>query len=213
MVRIDFDKDLTGWRPEEGKTDKYGHEIEDRIYNQKDFDKNLVLDKRTILVAQKISQFLKETDRYDKAIVFCEDIEHAERMRQALVNENADLVKKNRKYVMRITGDNPEGKDELYNFTDPESRYPVIATTSKLMSTGVDSQTAKLIVLDQNIQSMTEFKQIIGRGTRINEDYGKYYFTIMDFKKATELFADPDFDGDPVQIYEPGRRAIPCATR
>ena len=203
VVRIDFDKDLTGWRPEEGKIDKYGYEIEDRIYNQKDFDKNLVLEKRTELAAKKVSEFLKATNRYDKTIVFCEDIDHAERMRQMLVNENPDLVKKDRRYVMRITGDNIEGKNELYNFTDPESRYPVIATTSKLMSTGVDSQTAKLIVLDQNIRSMVEFKQIIGRGTRINEDFNKYYFTIMDFKKATELFADPDFDGDPVQIYEP----------
>jgi len=204
VVRIDFDKDLTGWRPEEGKVDKYGYEIEDRIYNQKDFDKNLVLEKRTELSAKKVSEFLKATDRYDKTIIFCQDIDHAERMRQALVNENPDLVKKDRRYVMRITGDSTEGKNELYNFTDPESRHPVIATTSKLMSTGVDSQTAKLIVLDQNIQSMVEFKQIIGRGTRINEDFNKYYFTIMDFKKATELFADPDFDGDPVQIYEPG---------
>jgi len=204
VVRIDFDKDLTGWRPEEGKVDKYGYEIEDRIYNQKDFDRNLVLEKRTELAAKKVSEFLKATGRYDKTIIFCEDIDHAERMRQALVNENPDLVKKDRRYVMRITGDSIEGKNELYNFTDPESRHPVIATTSKLMSTGVDSQTAKLIVLDQNIQSMVEFKQIIGRGTRINEDFNKYYFTIMDFKKATELFADPDFDGDPVQIYEPG---------
>jgi len=204
VVRIDFDKDLTGWRPEQGKVDKYGYEIEDRIYNQKDFDRNLVIEKRTELAAKKVSEFLKATNRYDKTIVFCEDIDHAERMRRELVNENPDLVKKDRRYVMRITGDSIEGKNELYNFTDPESRHPVIATTSKLMSTGVDSQTAKLIVLDQNIQSMVEFKQIIGRGTRINEDFNKYYFTIMDFKKATELFADPDFDGDSVQIYEPG---------
>jgi hypothetical protein len=124
-------------------------------------------------------------------------------MRQALVNENADLAAKNAKYVMRITGDNEEGKAELDNFIFPESRYPVIATTSKLMTTGIDAQTCKLIVLDQRIDSMTEFKQIIGRGTRINEDYGKYYFTIIDFKKATERFADRDFDGDPVQIYSP----------
>jgi len=204
VVRIDFDKDLTGWRPEQGKVDKYGYEIEDRIYNQKDFDKKLVLEKRTELSAKKVSEFLKATNRYDKTIIFCEDIDHAERMRRELVNENPDLVKKDRRYVMRITGDSTEGKNELYNFTDPESRHPVIATTSKLMSTGVDSQTAKLIVLDQNIRSMVEFKQIIGRGTRINEDFNKYYFTIMDFKKATELFADSDFDGDPVQIYEPG---------
>jgi type I restriction enzyme R subunit len=203
VVRIDLDRDLTGWRPDKGMTDKFGNEIEDRIYNQKDFDKTLILEQRTRVVAKKITAFLKQTDRFDKSIVFCENIDHAERMRQALVNENPDLVAQNSKYVMRITGDNEEGKAELDNFIFPESRYPVIATTSKLMSTGVDAQTCKLIVLDQRIQSMTEFKQIIGRGTRINEDYGKYYFTIMDFKKATELFADPDFDGDPVQIYEP----------
>lgn len=203
VVRIDLDKDLAGWRPDKGMVDKYGNEIEDRIYNQKDFDKTLVLEKRTELVAKKISEFLKQTNRFDKTIVFCDNIDHAERMRQALVNENGDLVAQNSKYIMRITGDNEEGKAELDNFIFPESRYPVIATTSKLMSTGVDAQTCKLIVLDQRIQSMTEFKQIIGRGTRINEDYDKYFFTIIDFKKATELFADPDFDGDPVQIYEP----------
>lgn len=203
VVRIDLDKDLTGWRPDKGMLDKHGHEIEDRIYNQRDFDKNLVLERRTELVAKKISDFLKQTNRFDKTIVFCDNIDHAERMRQALVNENADLVAQNSKYIMRITGDNEEGKAELDNFIFPESKYPVIATTSKLMTTGVDAQTCKLIVLDQRIQSMTEFKQIIGRGTRINEDYDKYYFTILDFKKATELFADPDFDGDPVQIYEP----------
>lgn len=203
VVRIDLDKDLTGWRPDKGMIDKHGHEIEDRIYNQRDFDKTLVLEKRTALVAKKISDFLKQTNRFDKTIVFCDNIDHAERMRQALVNENSDLAAENSKYIMRITGDNEEGKAELDNFIFPESRYPVIATTSKLMTTGVDAQTCKLIVLDQRIQSMTEFKQIIGRGTRINEDYDKYYFTIIDFKKATELFADPDFDGDPVQIYEP----------
>lgn len=202
VVRIDIDKDLTGWRPDKGMVDKNGYEIEDRVYNQKDFDKNLVLERRTKLVAKKVSDFLKATNRFDKTIVFCENIDHAERMRQALVNENPDLAADSR-YVMRITGDNDEGKAELDNFIFPESTYPVIATTSKLMTTGVDAQTCKLIVLDQRIQSMTEFKQIIGRGTRINEDYGKFYFTIIDFKKATELFADPDFDGDPVQIYEP----------
>lgn len=202
VVRIDIDRDLTGWRPDRGMVDKYGYEIEDRVYNQKDFDKNLVLEQRTKLVAQKISEFLRATNRFDKTIVFCENIDHAERMRQALVNENADLAADSR-YVMRITGDNDEGKAELDNFIFPESKYPVIATTSKLMTTGVDAQTCKLIVLDQRIQSMTEFKQIIGRGTRIHEDYGKFYFTIIDFRKATELFADPDFDGDPVQIYEP----------
>jgi type I restriction enzyme, R subunit len=202
VIRIDLDKDLAGWRPEKNRVDKYGTPIEDRIYNQKDFDRNLVLEKRTELVAKKVTDFLKANDRFDKTIVFCENIDHAERMRAALVNENSDLAGENRKYVMRITGDNPEGKAELDNFISPESRYPVIATTSKLMSTGIDAQTCKLIVLDKRIQSMTEFKQIIGRGTRINEDYGKCYFTIMDFKKATELFADPDFDGEPVEIYE-----------
>jgi type I restriction enzyme R subunit len=211
VVRIDIDKDVSGWRPDKGMVDKYGNEIEDRIYNQKDFDRTLVLEKRTQLVAKKISEFLRQTNRFDKTIVFCENIDHAERMRQALVNENCDLVAQNDKYVMRITGDNEEGKAELDNFIFPESKYPVIATTSKLMSTGIDAQTCKLIVLDQRIQSMTEFKQIIGRGTRINEDYGKFYFTIIDFKKATELFADPDFDGDPVQIYvpKPGETPVP----
>ncbi|MEC4005877.1 DEAD/DEAH box helicase family protein [Flavobacterium sp. SUN052] len=203
VVRIDLDKDVTGWRPDKDMTDKYGNVIEDRIYNQKDFDKTLVLDKRTELVAKKISDFLKQTNRYDKTIVFCDNIDHAERMRQALVNENSDIAANNNKYVVRITGDNEEGKMELDNFIFPESKFPVIATTSKLMTTGVDAQTCKLIVLDQRIQSMTEFKQIIGRGTRINEDYNKFFFTIMDFKKATELFADPDFDGEPVVIYEP----------
>ena len=204
VIRIDLDKDLTGWRPERYKMDKYGHPIEDRIYNQKDFDRGLVLEQRTKVVANKISEYLKATNRFDKTIVFCENIDHAERMRQALVNENPDLAVENRKYVMRITGDNPEGKAELDNFILPETRYPVIATTSRLLSTGVDVQTCKLIVLDQRIQSMTQFKQIIGRGTRINEDFDKHFFTIMDFKKATELFADPDFDGEPVEIYEPG---------
>ena len=143
--------------------------------------------------------------------MFCEDIDHAERMRQALVNANADIARDDRKYVMRITGDNPEGKAELDSFIDPENPRPVIVTTSKLMTTGVDAKTCKLIVLDQRIQSMTEFKQIIGRGTRIDDEYGKHFFTIMDFKKATELFADPDFDGDPVVVYEPkpGEPVVP----
>jgi type I restriction enzyme R subunit len=203
VVRIDIDKDLTGWRPEKGKKDKYGNEIPDRIYNQSDYDQELVLERRNDLVARKITEFLKATNRFDKTIVFCEDIPHAERMRSLLVTLNNDLVSQNSKYVMQITGDNPEGKAELDNFILPESRYPVIVTTSKLLSTGVDVQTCKLIVLDKRIDSMTEFKQIIGRGTRINEAYDKYSFTIMDFRKATELFADPTFDGEPVQIYEP----------
>jgi len=203
VVRIDIDKDLVGWRPPQGKTDKHGELIEDRIYNQRDFDRTLVLEARTELVAAKTTEFLKGTGRYDKTIVFCEDIDHAQRMRTALVNANPDIAADNRRYVVQVTGDNEEGKKELDNFIDPEQRFPVIATTSKLMSTGVDAQTCKLIVLDQRIQSMTQFKQIIGRGTRINKVYEKYFFTIMDFKKATELFSDPDFDGDPVQIYEP----------
>lgn len=203
VVRIDIDKDLQGWRPNQGQTDKHGQVIEDRIYNQNDMDRTLVLEKRTELVAKKISTFLQQTDPYAKTIVFCDNIDHAERMRQALANLNPERMKENRKYVMRITGDDQEGKAELDNFINPEEPYPVIATTSKLMTTGVDAQTCKLVVLDQHIRSMTEFKQIIGRGTRINEDYNKYWFTIMDFKKATELFADPAFDGEPVMIYEP----------
>ena len=211
VVRIDIDKDLQGWRPSKGQVDKNGELIEDRIYNQHDMDRTLVLEKRTELVAQKITEFLTATDPYAKTIVFCDDIDHAERMRQALVNLNPERVKENRKYIMRITGDEQEGKAELDNFINPEERYPVIATTSKLMTTGVDAQTCKLVVLDQHIRSMTEFKQIIGRGTRINEDYDKYWFTIMDFKKATELFADKDFDGEPVMIYEPkpGESVVP----
>lgn len=211
VVRIDIDKDVQGWRPSKGQTDKTGQVIEDRVYNQIDMDRTLVLEKRTELVAQKITEFLVATDPYAKTIVFCDDIDHAERMRQALVNLNPERVKESRKYVMRITGDEQEGKAELDNFINPEERYPVIATTSKLMTTGVDAQTCKLVVLDQHIKSMTEFKQIIGRGTRINEDYDKYWFTIMDFKKATELFADKDFDGEPVMIYEPkeGESPVP----
>ena len=204
VVRIDIDRDLQGWRPNAGQVDKRGQLIEDRIYNQSDMDRTLVLEKRTELVAKKITEFLKATDPFAKTIVFCDDIDHAERMRQALVNLNPERVKENRKYVMRITGDEQEGKAELDNFINPEERYPVIATSSKLMTTGVDAQTCKLVVLDQHIKSMTEFKQMIGRGTRINEDYGKYWFTIMDFKKATELFADEAFDGPPIVVYNPG---------
>ena len=203
VIRVDFDKDLQGWRPDKGQTDKHGHLIDDRIYNQRDFDKNIVVEQRTQLVAQTITEYMKKTDPMQKTIVFCDNIDHAERMRQALMNLNPEQVRKNRKYVMRITGDEKEGKDELDHFIDPEEDYPVIATTSKLMTTGVDAKTCKLIVLDQRIQSMTEFKQIIGRGTRIDEEYNKHWFTILDFKKATELFADPKFDGDPERIYQP----------
>ncbi|MFI5253153.1 MAG: EcoAI/FtnUII family type I restriction enzme subunit R [Bacteroidota bacterium] len=204
VIRIDLDRDIEGWRPEKGKLDKTGRVIDDRVYNQNDFDRTLVLEKRTEVVAKKVTEFLKATNRFDKSIIFCEDINHAERMRQNLVNDNADLAAENSKYVMRITGDNQEGKNELDNFILPESRYPVIATTSELMTTGIDAQTCKLIVIDKNIQSLSKFKQIIGRGTRINEDYGKMFFTIMDFRKATELFADPNFDGLPVYVYKPG---------
>ena len=200
VIRVGINVDLEGYRPEDGKTDIEGQEIEDRIYNTKDFDKNIVIDERTKLVAKKITEYLKKTNRFDKTIVFCIDIEHAERMRQALANENADLVRENHKYVMRITGDDDAGKREVDNFINPEERYPVIATTSKLMTTGVDAQTCKLIVRDSNINSMTEFKQIIGRGTRIREDFNKTFFTIMDFRNVTDKFADPDFDGPPVMV-------------
>ena len=200
VLRVGLDVDLEGWRPEKGKVDTSGSEVEDRKYNRKDYDKNLVIYERSEAVAKKITQFLKKHSRFDKTIVFCIDIEHAQRMRTALANENSDLMAQNNKYVMQITGDNEEGKRELDNFINPEETYPVIATTSKLMTTGIDAQTCKLIVLDSNIASMTEFKQIIGRGTRINEEYGKTYFTIMDFRNVTDLFADSDFDGDPVQV-------------
>ena len=203
VIRVDLDKDTFGWRPTAGMTDKHGNVIEDRVYTGADMNRQLVLENRDEAVAAKITQYLKATDRYAKTIVFCEDIDHAARMRQSLANANADICASNPKYVVQITGDNAEGKAQLDNFIDPEKQYPVIATTSKLMSTGVDAQTCKLIVLDQNIKSMTLFKQIIGRGTRINEHHGKTWFTILDFKRATELFADKEFDGEPVQIYEP----------
>ena len=203
VIRVGLNIDLHGYRPEKGKKDIYGEEIEDREYTEKDFNKTLIVDERTTEVARKITDFLKHNDRYSKTIVFCEDIEHAELMRQALVNENSDITKDNPKYVMRITGDNQEGKDQLDNFIAVDTKYPTIVTTSKLMTTGVDCKTCKLIVLDNNISSMTEFKQIIGRGTRLNPQYGKEYFTIMDFKNASRLFADPKFDGEPVSIYEP----------
>jgi type I restriction enzyme R subunit len=200
VIRIALNIDAEGWRPEQGKTDKDGNAVEDRIYNRKDFDRNLVIEERTDIVAKKLTEFLKGFDRFAKTIVFCVDIDHAERMRTALSKQNADLVKENYKYIMQITGDNDEGKREIENFTNPEEKYPVIATTSELMTTGVDAQTCKVIVLDANINSMTKFKQIIGRGTRINEEFGKLYFTILDFRNATDLFADKDFDGDPIRV-------------
>lgn len=202
VIRITTTVD-EGWRPSAGLRDKYGNEITDRIYNLKDYDRKLAIDERTQLVAQKVTEYLKATDRFAKTIVFCVDIDHANRMRMALINENADLVAKHPNYVVKITGDDEVGKHELDNFTDVEERIPVIATTSKMLTTGIDTKMVKIVVLEANIGSMTEFKQIIGRGTRIRETDGKVYFSIIDFRKATNLFADPDFDGDPVQIYEP----------
>ena len=210
VVKVHLDVDVEGYRPQKGEKDKTGTVIDDRLYNQKDFDLNLVIDKRTERVAKWISDFLKASqDRYQKTIIFCVDTDHAARMRQALVNENTDLCAENDKYVMRVTGDDAEGCAQLGNFIDPESRYPVIVTTSRLLSTGVDAQTCRLIVLDREVGSMTEFKQIVGRGTRVHEDTKKYFFTLIDFRKATNHFADPDFDGEPVQIYNPGENDPP----
>ena len=200
VIRVNLNVDVEGWRPDVGKKDKDGQEVEDRIYNRKDFDRNLVIDERTNIVAKKVTEFLKGYDRYAKTIVFCNDIDHAERMRTALISHNSDIAIQNDKYVMQITGDNEEGKRELDNFINPEEKFPVIATTSELMTTGVDAQTCKLIVLDSEIKSMTKFKQIVGRGTRINEDFNKLYFTILDFRNVTDLFADKEFDGDPIRI-------------
>lgn len=200
VVRVNLNVDAEGWRPNKGKKDKDGNEVEDRVYNRKDFDRTLVIEERTEVVARKLTEFMKGYDRFAKTIVFCTDIDHAERMRYALANLNSDEVAKNHKYIMQITGDNDEGKRELDNFINPEEPYPVIATTSELMTTGVDAQTCKIIVLDSEIKSMTKFKQIIGRGTRINEEFGKMYFTILDFRNVTDLFADPEFDGEPIRV-------------
>lgn len=200
VIKVTLDIDVEGWRPPNGFKDKDGKFVEDRIYNRTDFDRHIIVEERRQLVARKITEFLKGNDRFSKTIVFCVDIEHAEGMRKELANANTDLVAVNSKYVMQITGDNKEGKDHLDAFISPTELYPVIATTSKLMTTGVDAQTCKLIVLDSNIGSPSEFKQIIGRGTRINEDFKKFYFTIMDFRNVTALFADKDFDGDPVCV-------------
>lgn len=204
VIRIGLDRDLEGWRPYKGQRDIYGDVIDDREYNIKDFDRTLIIDERTQAVANRITKWLIANGRLSKTIIFCVDIEHAERMRQAMINENQDLVSQNPKYIMRITGDNPEGKSQLDYFIDPHEDYPTIVTTSKLMTTGVDAKTVKLIVLDSNINSMTEFKQIIGRGTRLYPEYGKEYFTIMDFRDVCRLFADSTFDGDPVVIIDGG---------
>ena len=205
VIKVHIDRDVEGYRPEHGQLDREGYEIEDRIYNTTDYDRVLVLDERTKLVARKVTEYLKESgDRFAKTIVFCVDQEHAGRMRQALINDNADLTTDNHRYVMRITGSDGVGQAELGNFIDPESRYPVLVTTSRLLSTGVDVQTCRLIVLDRIVGSMTEFKQILGRGTRIHEETDKLYFTLIDFRGATNHFADPEFDGEPAQMYEPG---------
>jgi type I restriction enzyme R subunit len=210
VIRVHLDVDVKGYRPQRGEVDKHGVEIEDREYNQKDFDRILVIDERTRRVARWITEYLKASgDRMQKTIVFCVDTEHADLMRQALINENQDLVQANRLYVMRVTGNDNEGVDQLDNFIDPLEPYPVIVTTSRLLSTGVDAQTCRLIVLDREVGSMTEFKQIVGRGTRVHAASQKYYFTLVDFRKASNHFADPDFDGEPVQIYEPGEDDSP----
>lgn len=205
------------WRPTKGQVDINGNEIPDRIYNNTDYDYNIILQDRHREVAEQITKFLKHTDRMAKTIVFCADEQHAEYMRTALVNANADMCKKNPDYVVRITGSDNYGQSKLDYFISVSSPYPVIATTSKLLSTGVDCKMVKLIVLDQRLSSMTEFKQIIGRGTRIREKDGKTHFTIMDFRNVTRLFADPDWDG-PIEVddnYPPKNTPTPpqpCGT-
>ena len=195
VVKVSLDKDLEGYRPEKGKLDEDGYEVEDKEYTIHDYDRKIVIDERTKIVAKRITEYLKATDRYARTIVFCVDTEHALRMRDALANENSDMMKVNPSYVVRITSNDDYGKSKLDDFIDSNTTYPVIATTSKLLSTGVDTKTVKLIVLDEEIQSMTEFKQIIGRGTRLLENKGKQYFTIMDFRNNSEKFADPSFNG------------------
>lgn len=196
VIRVFFDRDIEGFVPYDGQLDDNGEVIDYRVYNKTDFDKNIVLEKRTKLVAKTVSDYLKKHNcRMDKTIFFCVDQEHADRMRQALVNENADMCAIDDRYVMRITANDEAGVKQLDNFRNVEKDYPVLVTTSKLLTTGVDIQTVKYIVLDSNIRSMTEFKQIIGRGTRVREDLGKLYFTIFDFRDVTRLFHDPDFDG------------------
>ncbi len=205
VIRVDLDCDLKGWRPTKGLKDKEGNLVEDRLYTVKDFDYNIVLDDRTHLVAERITEFLKKTDRLSKTIVFCANINHAQRMVEALARLNADMMQQNSKYVCQITGDQSGKSVDLEEFCDVRNEskdYPVIAVTSKLMTTGVDSKTCKLVVLDANINSMTEFKQIIGRGTRLRTDAGKEFFTILDFRGVTRLFADPAFDGEPVVILD-----------
>ena len=211
VIRVGLNTDLEGWRPYEGQKDIEGNEIENREYNVKDFDRNIVIKERDIEIAKIIIEYIEKNDRFAKTIVFCEDIEHAERMRKALIDEHNEycqkynknnLIAEDSRYIMRITGDEIEGKSQLYYFQSEKDLFPTIVTTSKLLTTGVDCPTCKLIVLNNNINSMTEFKQIIGRGTRIKEDYGKKYFTIMDFKNASRLFSDPDFDGEALSVHD-----------
>ena len=202
VIKVSLDKDLEGYRPEKGKLDEDGYEVEDKEYTVHDFDRTIVIDERTQVVAKRITEYLKATDRYSRTIVFCVDTEHALRMRNALANENEDMMQQNPNYVVRITSNDMEGKNKLDDFIDANTVYPVIATTSKLLSTGVDTKTVKLIALDEDIQSMTEFKQIIGRGTRLYESKGKEYFTIMDFRNNSEKFADPNFNGPAEMVLD-----------
>ena len=203
VLRVGIDVDLEGWRPEKGKLDKSGNVVEDRVYNTKDFDRNLVLEDRTPIVARRIVEFLKQNDPMAKTIVFCIDQEHASRMRDELWKAAPpEWHEKSDEYIMRITSDDKEGRLKVDDFKNPEKPYPVIAVTSKLLSTGSDTKTCKLIVLESNIGSMTEFKQIIGRGTRVYEEYDKLFFTIMDFRNVTNLFSDPAFDGEAIRIKE-----------
>ncbi len=195
VVKVSLDKDLEGYRPERGKLDEDGYEVEDKEYTLHDFDRTIVIDERTKVVAKRITEYMKSTDRMSRTIVFCVDTEHALRMRNALAEENKDMMQVNSNYVVRITSNDVVGKAKLDDFIDANTAYPVIATTSKLLSTGVDTKTVKLIVLDEEIQSMTEFKQIIGRGTRLLPNKDKNYFTIMDFRSNSDKFADPSFNG------------------
>jgi len=212
-LQVDLDQDLLGWTPAAGEYDDRGQLIEQRDYNLRDYDRSVVFDQRTQLVAEYVTNFLHTGDPMRKTIIFCEDIDHAERMRQALVNIdlNRELVQADRRYIMRITGDDKEGKAQLDHFINPKEAFPVITTTSKLMTTGIDAQTCRVIVLDRRIESMTEFKQIIGRGTRLRPDYGKNFFTIIDFRNATQRFNDPDWDGPAIQDDDYGKETQPQA--
>ncbi len=203
VMRVLLDNDVTGWRPAVGTLDDNGNVVEDRLYELRDINKTVIFPQREKIIAEKIIEYLNAVeDPYAKSIIFCRTTAHAERMRSALVNAAGDRALEDARYVMRITGDDEEGKNQLDRFIDPEERFPTIVTTSQLLSTGVDAQTCKLIVLDKPIESMTEFKQIIGRGTRVREDKGKMWFTIMDFQGVTKLFADPAFDGVAERVFE-----------